>query len=149
LERPVPEATVDEQVDEQAIGRIREALNRAVDERNTAPFAKVWLPDVHITSGSGEVLSNDRTKHVKRFVAMFADPSFAGGRREPTSIEVSDDGMRAAEHGEWTWRFRHADGLQDSQGTYLVMWRKAGGEWRIQSELYIMLRCPLHALTRE
>jgi hypothetical protein len=27
------------------------------------------------------------------------------------------------------------------RGTYLVMWRKEDGQWLIQSELYVSLRC--------
>ncbi len=122
------------------IRAVRDALNQAIAERSTAPFAKVWLPDVHITAGSGEVLSNDRSRHVKRFVSMFADPAFHGGHRDTTSIEIGVVGGLAAEHGQWTWRYGEDGNVQSSHGTYLVMWRSVGGEWRIQSELYIMLR---------
>lgn len=126
--------------DDAYIRAARAELNRAVAERNTAPFAKYWLDDVQITAGSGEVLGNNRSRHVKRFVSTFADPAFAGGTRNTTSIDINAAHGLAAEHGEWSWRYRNDSGLQDSQGTYLVMWRKVKNEWRIQSELYIMLR---------
>lgn len=128
-------------MDEQLIRSARDELNRAIADRNTSPFAKFWLDDVQITAGSGETLGNRRALHVKRFVATFADPAFLSGIRNPTSIEVNATHGLAAEHGDWSWQYRRNDVTQDSQGTYLVMWRKAGAEWRIQSELYVMLRC--------
>ena len=68
-------------------------------------------------------------------------PAFVHGVRNTTRVDVGNDGMIAAEHGDWSWQYRMKAGIQDSRGTYLVMWRKKGTEWRIQSELYVMLRC--------
>lgn len=131
--------------DEQVIRAARDELNDAVADRNTAVFSRYWLDDVQITAGSGEALGNSRARHVKRFVATFADPSFDGGIRRTTRVEVSADNSLAAEHGEWEWRYRipatpGTTALQTSHGIYLVMWRKKSGAWRIQSETYVMMR---------
>lgn len=122
-----------------AIRRIRDELNQAIADRSTAPFARYWLDDVQITAGSGEVMGNSRARHVKRFLATFADPAFVGGRRTLTSVEVNTDRGLAAEHGTWLWQYRIDGAPQDSRGTYLVMWRRAKDGWRIQAELYVML----------
>jgi hypothetical protein len=129
------------QKDEDAIRSARSELNEAIVDRATAPFAKHWLDNVAITAGGGDVLGTNRSNHVKRFVSVFADPAFVHGERRTSHIEINDVHGLAAEHGEWTWQYNRPAGLQDSQGTYLVMWRKVKGEWRIQSELYVMLRC--------
>jgi ketosteroid isomerase-like protein len=125
--------------DEQAIRAIRDELNQAIADRATAPFAKYWLDDVQITAGSGEVMGNSRDRHVRRFVSTFADPAFVGGVRTPASIQVNAERGLAAEHGSWLWQFNIDGKAQDSRGTYLVMWRKVKGGWRIQAELYVML----------
>lgn len=127
--------------DEEAIRHARDELNRAIVARETAPFAKYWLDNVAITAGGGDVLGNSRSNHVKRFVAVFADPDFVHGERRTSHIEINAVNGLAAEHGEWTWQYERPAGLQDSQGTYLVMWRKVKSDWRIQSELYVMVRC--------
>lgn len=127
--------------DEQKIRAARKELNDAIIGRNTAAFARYWLEDAQITAGSGQTLGSSRAGHVKRFVATFADPAFVNGVRNTTRVDVSEDSTIAAEHGEWSWQYRVGAELQDSQGTYLVMWRKKGSDWRIQSELYVMLRC--------
>jgi ketosteroid isomerase-like protein len=33
------------------------------------------------------------------------------------------------------------DGRMELRGTYLAMWRKENGQWLIQSELFVLLRC--------
>jgi ketosteroid isomerase-like protein len=129
--------------DEGKIRAARAELNRAIIDRNTAIYAQYWVDDAQITAGSGESLGNNRAKHVKRFVSTFADPAFIGGERNTTSIEINEADGLAAEHGQWSWRYQRDNERQDSQGTYLVMWRKVRGDWRIQSELYVMLRCTI------
>jgi hypothetical protein len=126
--------------DEELIRAARDDLNRAILDRNTAVYSKYWLDDVQITAGSGETMGNNRSRHVKRFVSTFADPAFVTGARVTSHIEVNAVHGLAAEHGTWSWQYRTPEGIQDSQGDYLVMWRRKGREWRIQSELYVMLR---------
>lgn len=125
--------------DERTIRAIRDELNQAIDDRSTAPFAKYWLDDVQITAGSGEVMGNNRARHVKRFVSTLADPAFVGGTRTTTSVEINQERGLAAEHGTWIWQYKVDGNTQNSRGTYLVMWRKLKGDWRIQAELYVML----------
>jgi ketosteroid isomerase-like protein len=126
--------------DEERIQAARDELNQAIIDRNTAIFSKYWLDDVQITAGSGETLGNSRARHVKRFVSTFADPAFVTGVRMTSHIDIGAGRALAAEHGPWSWQYRVDGALQDSQGVYLVMWRRKGAEWRIQSELYVMLR---------
>ncbi len=47
----------------------------------------------------------------------------------------------AAERGEWTGRWTEPDGVVEIAGTYQAQWRKVGGTWRIQAELFVPTRC--------
>jgi hypothetical protein len=47
----------------------------------------------------------------------------------------------ASERGEWIGRWTEPDGSLTIGGTYLAQWRKIGGRWLIQGELYVPSHC--------
>ena len=129
------------ETDARTIIAIRDTLNRALEHRDTAPFARYWLPDVHVTGGNGAVRVS-RDSGVRTFAQFFADSTFVSGMRTPERIDVSnDDVRRAAEAGRWMWRTRNEKGVTEVAGRYLIYWERVADAWRIRSELYVRTAC--------
>ena len=126
--------------DEQTIRRLRADFNRAIAARDVGALPKFWREDVHVTTGVGRFLSG-RDAVRAAFEAIFADATFITYTRTPGKIELSASGVRAAESGLWLGQWKKPDGMMEWRGTYLAMWRKEDGQWLIQSELFVSLRC--------
>ena len=126
--------------DEQTIRRLRANFNRAIAAHDVSALPKFWREDVHVTTGAGRQLSG-RDAVRAAFEAIFADATFITYTRTPGKVELSASGVRAAESGHWLGQWKKPDGMMEWRGTYLVMWRKEDGQWLIQSELYVSLRC--------
>jgi len=126
--------------DEQTIRRLRADFNRAIAAHDAITLPKYWREDVHVTTGAGRSLSG-RDEARAAFEAIFADAAFITYTRTPGRVELSASGVRAAESGHWLGQWKKPDGTMEWRGTYLAMWRKGDGQWLIQSELYVSLRC--------
>jgi uncharacterized protein (TIGR02246 family) len=126
--------------DERTIRRLRENFNHAIAARHVSALPKFWREDVHVTTGAGRQLSG-RDAVRAAFEAIFADATFITYIRTPGRVELSASGVRAAESGHWLGQWKKPDGMMEWRGTYHAMWRKESGEWLIQSELYVSLRC--------
>jgi ketosteroid isomerase-like protein len=126
--------------DEKAIRRLRADFNRAIASHELSALPKFWREDIHITTGIGRQLSG-RDAARAAFEAIFADTTFIAYTRTPDRVELNATGARAAESGHWLGQWRKPDGTMEWRGTYLAMWRKENGQWLIQSELFVSLRC--------
>jgi hypothetical protein len=56
---------------------------------------------------------------------------------KPRQIVVSDDGVRAVEHGTWQGIWR--DSLMG--GDYQAHWSRRDGKWLDRAEIYVTLHC--------
>jgi hypothetical protein len=74
---------------------------------------------------------------VAAFVSQFAEAAFITYVRTTETVELADDGHRAAETGRWVGRWK--DGIEMS-GVYMAAWRERRGQWLLERELYITLR---------
>ncbi len=93
-----------------------------------------FAPDARLIAGDGAlILGADEI--VRAFAAQFADPDFVTYLRTPETVSLDARGERAAEQGRWTADWKG----QAMAGTYLAVWRKALGQWVIESELYVTL----------
>jgi ketosteroid isomerase-like protein len=125
---------------EQTIRRLRADFNLAIAAHDVGGLSKFWREDLHITTGAGRQLRG-RDEVLAAFETIFADETFVTYIRTPKKLELSASGVRAAESGHWIGRWKKTDGLMEWSGTYLAMWRQENGQWRIQSELYVSLKC--------
>ena len=126
--------------DKSAILAARAQSNQAIEARDLAGFGRTMLATINVTRGSGSHVTG-RDSVLASVAGQFRDPNFLGYVRQTDSIQVSTMNPLAAEHGHWTGRFRHPDGIQTITGTYLSMWRKTDDGWKIQSELFVSLTC--------
>jgi hypothetical protein len=61
--------------------------------------------------------------------------------RKPVTIEVYAPWNVASERGEWTGKWSEPDGALEIGGTYQAQWRRIGGRWLIQAELFVPTHC--------
>lgn len=115
----------------------RERSNRALVSRDIRAFAASLAPNFVMITGDGSFVKS-RHDYMDLFEAEFSDPSVASYERIPDKIEVSAVAPVAAEHGHWIATL--PNGKRSCSGTYLAMWRQAGGEWKIRSELFVILK---------
>jgi len=126
--------------DEQTIRRLRAEFNRAIAAHDAGSLPKFWREDLHVTTGVGKQLAGSAAVRAA-FEAIFADETFITYTRTPDKVVLSASGIRAAESGHWLGEWKKTDGKMELRGTYLAMWRKENEQWRIQSELYVSLKC--------
>jgi ketosteroid isomerase-like protein len=119
---------------EDAIRARRKLTNRLIAAHEAARLRPFFAPDVKLIVGDGALIVG-AGEVVEAFAAQFREPGFVDYLRTTETVELDRDGARAAERGRWvgTWRDRSASGV------YAAVWRKAVGQWVIESELYVSL----------
>lgn len=120
---------------------LRARSNAAIARRDAHAVSAIMVDDIVITGGNGGPLTLGRDRSEASFATQFADTTFLGYVRTPTCIEVGTARPVAAETGRWVGRWRAPDGIRELRGTYLAMWRRDDGAWRLRSELYVTLGC--------
>ena len=110
-------------------------LIAAHDSDKLKPF---FDPKVTVIAGDGNVISG-RDAVMEAFHAQFQDPSFVGYVRTTETVTPDKRGARAAESGSWVGTWHGDEGTRESRGRYLACWKKAGGKWVIESELFVTL----------
>ncbi|MFA7262927.1 MAG: nuclear transport factor 2 family protein [Caulobacter sp.] len=118
-----------------AVRARRKLTNRLIAAHDAARLKPFLHPDVTLVTGDGGRIVRAPAV-LAAFAAQFADPAFVTYDRSTTSVELDQDGARAAESGRWTALWRDAPTLT---GTYLAAWRKVTGQWVIEAELYVTL----------
>lgn len=109
----------------------RRASNEAIARADAVAVAAFWMDDIHVQSGEGGQYQGKKELE-QVFTQMFKEdpPVFF---RKPEEIVIGDSGMLAWESGRWAYQ------TAPFHGNYAAMWRKKGGHWLIQSELFVSL----------
>lgn len=123
--------------DEAAIRKLRSDSNAAIMKNDLAAFAASLTDDFVMVRGNGVFAS--RADYVKAFEEDFRTPGSVRYERIIDSVELSQAGPLAAEHGHWVGRL--SNGHVAYGGTYLAMWRHTPAGWKIRSELFVRLTC--------
>ena len=126
--------------DEELIRAARVRSNTAIAAHDLAGIAAVWMDDVHVVSSTSTQTAG-RAQNQQRMAAQFANRPDTIYIRRSSAIDVYPAWAVASERGEWTGRWTEPDGALEIGGTYLAQWRKVGGQWLIQAELFIPTRC--------
>lgn len=119
---------------EDAIRARRKLTNRLIEAHDAQRLRPFFHADVKLIVGDGGLILGAEAV-IAAFAGQFADPGFGTYLRETERVDLDAAGGRAAEAGRWTAKW--ASGAM--AGTYLAVWRKAIGQWVIESELYVTL----------
>jgi ketosteroid isomerase-like protein len=119
-----------------AIRAKRKLTNRLIAAHDAARLRPHFADDMLLIAGDGApILGADAV--LAAFASQFADPAFVAYVRTTDTVELADDGHRAAETGRWIGRWKHG---VEMGGSYLAAWRESRGQWLLERELYITLR---------
>jgi ketosteroid isomerase-like protein len=123
--------------DEEAIRGLRAASNKAIAASDVSGFAASLEDGFVVVTGNGSLLT--REEYIATFAKDFEDPKSVRFERIVDSIEISSSVPLAAEHGHWVGRIPGGPDL--FRGTYLAMWRRGEGGWKLRTELFVSLSC--------
>ena len=119
-----------------AIRAKRKLTNRLIAAYDAARLRPHLTDDMLLIVGDGDLISGADAV-VAAFARQFADPAFVAYVRTTNTVELADDGRRAAETGRWVGRWK---GGVEISGVYLAAWRETRGQWLLERELYVTLR---------
>lgn len=122
------------------IRAMRAASNAAIARRDVAGSLAAMLPGYRGTWAQ----STAHRSVDSVFAALtrqYADSNMLGYVRTPVSIDISTTGPAAAEYGNWVGRWRRADGIQETTGSYYATWQRTPEGWRLNSEAFVSLAC--------
>jgi ketosteroid isomerase-like protein len=123
---------------EDAIRARRRLTNKLIAAKDSARLKPFLDPGMTLIAGDGSVLGGAAAV-LAAFDAQFRDPGFVTYVRTTAEVTLDEAGARAAETGAWTAIWRGGVGDTAMSGTYLACWKKAVGQWVLESELYITL----------
>ena len=125
------------------VAQIREARlrqNQAIAAHDLAGIEQAWDSAIVVTAGMG-VAFRGAAIYRKAFQEEFEAFPDTRYERRPDTIQVSAVRPLAAERGTWLRTWTAQSGKGEMRGTYMAMWEKTAGEWRIRSELFVLLTC--------
>lgn len=126
--------------DEQLIRETRARSNAAIAAHDPPAIARAWMDDIHVLSSTSAQTAG-KAANQQRMAEQFKNRPDTIYVRTPATVEVYQPWDVASERGEWTGRWTEPDGVMEIGGTYQAQWRKVGGQWFIQGELYVPTHC--------
>jgi ketosteroid isomerase-like protein len=123
-------------VPEAAIRAKRKLTNRLIAAHEAGRLRPHMTDDMLLIVGDGDLIRGADAV-VAAFASQFADPAFVAYVRTAETVELADDGRRAAETGRWVGKWR---GGVEMSGVYMAAWRENRGQWLLERELYVTLR---------
>ena len=119
-----------------AIRAKHKLTNRLIAAHEAARMRPHLTDDMLLIVGDGDLIQGADAV-VAAFASQFADRTFIAYVRTTDTVELADDGRRAAETGRWVGGWK---GGMEVSGVYLAAWRESRGQWLLERELYITLR---------
>ena len=123
--------------EENKIRNLRSDSNRAIVKGDISAFSASLTDDFVMVRGNG--IFSTREAYIAAFTDDFKDSHSVRYERTIDSIDLSQAGPLAAEHGHWVGHL--PNGQNAYGGTYLAMWRHTPAGWKIRSELFVLLSC--------
>lgn len=123
-----------------AIRLERARSNAAIAARDLSGTIAIMLPDYR---GTWALTTAHRSRDsvAAALGRQYSDSTNFGCVRTPISIEVSGTGPAAAEHGNFVCRRQQVSGIRALAGSYYASWQRVAEGWRLNSEVFVALRC--------
>ena len=116
----------------------RLAFNRALAEADLAAIGPILAPDVVLVTGTDSAVIAGRKAQLQVWKREFAARSRLVYVRMPDTIVASPIEPIALEHGKWRGT-SSTSGEVLASGDYAAKWRKVGGDWIIEAEIFVTL----------
>ena len=118
----------------------RQAFNGAIAKGDLAAIAAVLAENAQIVTGRNSLVFSGRAAQIGMWWEDLHAPDRATYVRTPDRIELSPISDMAMETGHWRGINIKSAGNWTS-GTYSAKWRRIGGQWLIESEIYMTTAC--------
>jgi ketosteroid isomerase-like protein len=118
----------------------RTTSNTAIAARDTATLRSLLAPSYHLVT-SRNVHNSGRDEAVRQWAQQFATLRDVSYVRTTKSVRVYTPWEMAHEDGEWVGRWTEADGPVEIRGAYTAKWRRTGGLWLLEAEVFTPLSC--------
>ena len=129
-----------QQSDAELIRGARAASNRAIAAHDASALAAFWMADYHITPSTSAMLAGREANRVL-FAELFESRPDVVYTRTPDSVAVNVPWSVAAEQGHWNGQWTQGERMIRVGGSYYAQWRKIGGRWLIQAEVFVPTWC--------
>ncbi|MFD2265621.1 YybH family protein [Lacibacterium aquatile] len=124
--------------DDAAIKGQRKLSNDLIAAHDAAGLHSFFLEDAKVIAGDGSLITG-ADAIIEAFGAQFREPSFGKYVRTTQTLQIDQDGMRAAESGRWAGFWKGEGEDRTMSGQYLAVWRYTETGWKIESELFVTL----------
>lgn len=121
-----------------AIRLRRAAFNRAIADADLSSIGPLLAPDAVLVTGSDSAVIAGRKAQLQAWKREFAALSRLVYLRTPEAIAISPVEPIALEHGKWRGT-SSSNGDVVASGDYSAKWRRSGGDWVIEAEIYVTL----------
>ena len=125
---------------EQQIRHQRQAFNGAIAKGDLVAIATFLAENAQIVTGRSSLVFSGRAAQIGMWWEDLRAPDRQAYVRTPDRIELSPIAEMAMETGQWRGTGVKSPGNWAS-GTYSAKWRRIGGQWLIESEIYMTLAC--------
>lgn len=123
--------------DEAQIRAVRVFSNQSIKRRNLLGVGDSLAENFVAVVGDGSFVPS-RAAYLKLFQQDFNSPKTSiRYERITDTVQVSTAHPIAAEQGHWIGT--DANGNVAYTGTYMAMWERSKGGWKLRSELYVTL----------
>jgi ketosteroid isomerase-like protein len=119
-----------------AIRAKRKLTNRLIAAHDAGRLRPHMVDDMLLIVGDGDLIQGADAV-AAAFARQFSDAGFVDYVRTTETVELADDGRRAAETGRWVGRWK---GGVEMGGVYMAAWRESRGQWLLERELYVTLQ---------
>lgn len=120
-----------------AIRQRRAAFNRALADADLNAIGPILAPNAVLVAGTDSAAMSGRKQQLLVWKREFASSDRTIYTRLPDRIEASTVAPIAFEHGHW--QGVSVSGHPLASGSYTAKWRRIGGDWLIEAELYLTL----------
>ena len=120
--------------DEQAIRGQVDRWLQLVKAKDAAGIAKLDAPDGSVMPPNGPI-AKDPAAIEKTWASMMQTPGF-DLTFTPEQIVVSSSGDLALDRGTYSLKVAPKGTAQTDTGKYVVVWRKASGEWKAAADIF-------------
>ena len=121
-----------------AVARAR--FNQALADRDLSVIEHILSEECTLVPGDDAALMNGRQCQLDAWRSLMNQAPDLFYLRSPQRIDVSDDGLLAAETGRWKGQWSTQGMHVRYGGKYFAKWRLDGDDWRIESEVFVTLK---------
>lgn len=114
----------------------RAAFNKALADGDLAAIGPLLAPDCVLVAGTDSAVLVGRRAQLLAWKREFSALPRTVYIRTPDHITMSPLVAIAMETGQWAGV---CDGVVQASGTYGAKWRKIGGQWVIEAEIFVTL----------